>query len=735
MWAPAQQLATGIELSWDIDTRGMSMTSGRQSNSQHVERSRLRLVARWGRSFFAALYPCRFALLAVVIPGIALVGVPQVQECLRALAERREIPSLKIIQWAAVFVAALYWAASAWYWTRQLLGFRFPHQPAADRPFQLAQALLPRVIGTAGLALLALSIRRAGSGYESVDGGRLVAELDCMALTAAGLAALFYLLVHFRRRLFRLPPVAAVARIRDLPRATKIALIVTTVITVALFVGFAVAPLAIAPELGAVAILLSAAAAWCTFGSLAVFVDARFGLPVLPLVVVSVLVFSLWNDNHALRGTGTAAAEPMSLEAYTAAWLDARGDRLAGPGGYPVVVVAAAGGGIRAAYWTGSLLAALQDRYGLAFSEHTFAISGVSGGSLGAATYAALLDDRLASGRSRRCQDDSNNTLQACANAVLSQDFLAPVVGSMLFPDLTQRFLPFSVPAFDRGRVLEASWEQAWLGQGLPNTLAQPFYGLWANPEARVHRPLLFLNSTLVESGERVIVSPVALPLGSTFFGARMLHALTPANLPLSAAAHLSARFTYVSPAASIYDATGHLVGHLVDGGYFENSGADTAAGIVNALRAAARTRRPVAKLDIRVLLISNAPGEQVGGTHKPPPPDRWMTEVLAPVAALLNAREARGWEAESAIERMVSADGGVLTLGLAPSSVDLPLGWTLSDAAQCEIDTQLAHALDPATRAPAVVELDALLSDGAQSMAAAGREPSPRPRPSSACQ
>src|SRR5690606_37338373 len=55
----------------------------------------------------------------------------------------------------------------------------------------------------------------------------------------------------------------------------------------------------------------------------------------------------------------------------------------------PVFVVAAAGGGLRAAYWTALLLAEMDDRTCGQFGRHVLAASGVSGGSLGLALYAA----------------------------------------------------------------------------------------------------------------------------------------------------------------------------------------------------------------------------------------------------------------------------------------------------------------------------------------------------------
>ena len=57
---------------------------------------------------------------------------------------------------------------------------------------------------------------------------------------------------------------------------------------------------------------------------------------------------------------------------------------------HPLYIVATEGGGIRAAYWTAAVLGEIQDK-NPNFAAHLFAISGVSGGSLGAAVFEALL--------------------------------------------------------------------------------------------------------------------------------------------------------------------------------------------------------------------------------------------------------------------------------------------------------------------------------------------------------
>src|SRR5262249_39717770 len=73
-------------------------------------------------------------------------------------------------------------------------------------------------------------------------------------------------------------------------------------------------------------------------------------------------------------------------------WYDKREDRehFAEKGKpYPVYIVAAEGGGMYAGYHVASFLGRMQD-FCPNFAEHTFAVSSVSGGSLGAGVFATL---------------------------------------------------------------------------------------------------------------------------------------------------------------------------------------------------------------------------------------------------------------------------------------------------------------------------------------------------------
>src|SRR5207237_579137 len=116
-----------------------------------------------------------------------------------------------------------------------------------------------------------------------------------------------------------------------------------------------------------------------------------------------------------------------------------------------------------------------------------------------------------------------------------------------------------------------------------------------------------------VEKGNRIITSNVRLTT-NTFLdaqdAAKKLSRLRPrkietgCRIPLSTAAHMSARFTFVSPAGRFPDGT-----HIVDGGYFENFGATTADEI--ATRIKQRCTVPgheITNVDVKVIMISRKP-------------------------------------------------------------------------------------------------------------------------------
>src|SRR5581483_2786873 len=442
---------------------------------------------------------------------------------------------------------------------------------------------------------------------------------------------------------------------------------------------------------GAHTIFLFFAGTWIPFGTVLVYVGARYRLPpMLTTLLVLAVLFSAVNDNHAIRTDRRGAAPgapPKSLRDQAHAWIALR--EKGNPKVLPAFFVAAEGGGIRAAYWSAAVLSALDEIPG--FSWHVFAMSGVSGGSLGEAVYAGLLAERQAPGDGSCVVREPR--LLDCARGMLGQDYLSPALGVMLFPDLLQRFLFFPVPAFDRARALEASWEKGWRDRIGGNRFARPFDELWSGNGAQ-WVPSLFLNSTSAETGKRVLLANVRVS-EPQFADAADLREMLGAPVPLSTAVHNSARFTYVSPAGRMGNAgSGRAIGHLVDGGYFENSGTATLMEVLNGFTEALREpviRDRATRVRPVVLVIINDPEQRPDAQAAEP--YRFLGEVLSPVRALLHTRDARGSQARAVIHNTVTDPehhGCYLEVRLRHGAKPLPLGWMLSESAKEEIDGQL---------------------------------------------
>jgi len=443
--------------------------------------------------------------------------------------------------------------------------------------------------------------------------------------------------------------------------------------------------------LGAPAIVALALASWVIFGSFVVVLFPRSrGWPALTLLPLIVFVLAgPFNDNHAIRGHQILETDerPTPTQHFTD-WVRADPLRSAGD----VYVVAAAGGGLRAAYWAAAILSELDDASCGRFGRRAFALSGVSGGSLGAAVFVAMLADR---GASVRCGPDGRTAedqqLRPRVSRVLNGDFLSPALASMLFPDGIQRFVPYPYLSRDRAWALETSWEKAWTRAFGNTRFSQPFLALHAG-DARL--PSLVLNSTVVEDGKRIVASNLKFhPLA----GLDLFEDMPTADMALSTAVHNSARFTYVSPAGSLYKG-GYLFGRVVDGGYFENSGAAS-------LRELIATLAPDQQSRIHSIILTNdATDIRWCNRARPgliPRIEPALSELSAPLEALLDTREARGSLSELELIRMMGAGPpecsrriSEFALGDAPSDVaagipvlQSPLGWFLSGESQHHIE------------------------------------------------
>jgi predicted acylesterase/phospholipase RssA len=438
----------------------------------------------------------------------------------------------------------------------------------------------------------------------------------------------------------------------------------------------------------------------------------RRGLPIGAAVLTAAITFSVLNlnDGHEIRTFQSTirnrAVDRFSLPAgkssfttddFLRLWLQKRGDYADYQNAnkpYPIYVIAAQGGGIYAAYHTATFLAAMQDRCP-SFAQHIFAISAVSGGSLGAAAFAGLAKISAKNDHVQACQSlEQGGALRDAADRIFGQDLLSPLVGGLLFPDLLQSFLPFRVPSFDRARRLEDAFEGAWDSTQLASRgmLSRSILNFW-DLDGPV--PALVLNTTAVESGEQVVIPSLPWDI----WHERSIRDWLPdgTDMSLKTAAILSARFPWASPAGWLYSRAADekdkvkAKTHFVDGGYFDNSGTEIAKTIADALRRAASSIGWHERYDVKLIVLSGAsPGSHEAALR--------FSELSAPVRTFLSVRERRSALAQGRAEDETCAMPINFEISTFQSyrscldfGYDLPLGWRLSSFARTIISDHTA--------------------------------------------
>src|SRR6185369_2914769 len=649
----------------------------------------LKTVWEWLKDLAAILKPCRFSVIMLGLVLLFFLLTEPGEDLLRSLAE---LESNALITQLIFFGALIIWALNAWYWARVMLRFHFDmpamNDPAREKRRHSMRIHVPRILGV--LAFIAVGIAFCKGSAVYANSAKEFKTLCFFMATCVVLAGAFYSFTVVRHKivdkirskkqgLAAIPAnlyISTLGSFRQLEKGSLLSLAISMILAVVLFLLFLSFP-ASAAVFGSATIVLLAAATWIPFGSALVYAGSSYKVPVITLLVIFLLLFSFTNDNHTVRTLPGGKADRMTVKQDFKRWLPARLNKWPKGEKQPVFVIATEGGGIRAAYWTGIVLATLQD-YNPEFADHVYAISGVSGGSLGAAVFTSLVKEQHCA-RADNSRTSAIGPLQPYAHAILSADYLAPTTAYILYPDLLQRFLPFPVPWFDRSRAIEGAWGNAWEKQMKSGCLSEGFHALWDNGGERL--PALFLNSTWVESGKRVIASNLKID-AATFSDTVDIFDTVKADMRLSSAAHNSARFTYVSPAGTVRTPQG-VWGHLVDGGYYDNSGGSTAVEILDAMDEAMDEANPELRKSITpvVIMITNDP---LLDNEKSPAPYSFMNELLSPVRTFFNTRPARAGFSRSALYNWTCEKNGLyLPIGLQDVNGPLPMSWVLSDVAK----------------------------------------------------
>lgn len=464
----------------------------------------------------------------------------------------------------------------------------------------------------------------------------------------------------------------------------------------------AAAPELRAPLIGPAAVILFAEYFWLALAYVLFFFLGRWlsqGVSIALFITVLGLFLSGPFNMHSVRtiaaGQPAATAAQGRLSKHIDAWLEARRSEIESAGSpYPVFIVSAEGGGIRAAFWTAGLLGAIQD-VEPAFADHVLGISGVSGGSLGAATFAALVGEAQRDAIHAPQNGGDMGPLQGLAGQVLGRDYLSPVLATMLIPDAAACLLHGEWAA-DRAAVLERTFELGWRQAVGTDVFQDPMTALWR--DAALHRvPTLFMNSTESASGRRIVNSPVVLDPGLSS-AISLPVTIPPHSLRLSTAVLLSARFPAISPIASLgeTDEDGPL--HVVDGGYADNSGTLTAAEIVEALAASAERLGLADRIRIIAIVITDEP---IALNERESHADRRSQSgivstavgaVLSPFETLNHVRKALSTKHRESLTALIHGRGGEVLDGFAlkASRMEFPLGWMLAPATRSALMQQI---------------------------------------------
>jgi hypothetical protein len=417
--------------------------------------------------------------------------------------------------------------------------------------------------------------------------------------------------------------------------------------------------------------LCTATAVLLAAGSLLRLDAVRFYRHIGAYGLVATICYACWSlSPHPVSGELPAAqrlgvSRPSNFDAFFRRWLALRGETPQHHG--PLLLVAVAGGGVRAAAHATLSLAAADDTFGGKFGDRTLAISAVSGGALGAATWLGQRVEHLSV--SDASASPSPTALQL--SRFYQRDFVSPTLNRLLAHDLPFGMLP-GQQISDRDRVLAETWASSWDDLRRAANAAPVSETIFRRSVASLGNdprlPIVIFNATSAADGRPALYSSVH----AKYPGAWLLDT----SVKVMDAVTDSARFAVVSPVGdgcALHEAapplhSGNRFVHcgegfdpipVADGGYNDNSGLASLESILDEL-----ADYDASLANVYVIIIRSNPEiglrlEEGQRFDK----GRAIPELLAPLAVLEAARSARSdllaerWERRLGTSRVMTWD------------------------------------------------------------------------------
>jgi hypothetical protein len=655
-----------------------------------------------------ALWVVRVPIVTTALGLVILDKLPQAQDMfIDSSASKRQL----------LFLAPmlLIWALPTYYASQELLetDARFQRQAAGRGTFaRVMQVAVALVLGLLTFTAVFVGMRQAHAILEAFRPN----VQDTTAIDNAETALfhhevlLFACVAAFIALIYWFPRLSAIFRRPAIRRAADLlpgwgwlsALLILFIAILTSLILFPVQAAAWFPRGFSIPFILGG---WLPFLSYLGSLGRQLRVPIITgLGLTLILLNAFLGDDHAVRllqTAQTADTQRVPLEQAVTWWKTANScDQKSAACPRPIVI-ATAGGASRAAFFTASVIGQLMTPAAddPTFDPNTvrnrlFAISSVSGGSMGAVMVTAALNATTDS-RNQPCGQSAATlwwgttigTWRDCFEALTSGDFLTPVIFGLAYHDAFGFF-----PIKDRAVLLENAWSRRFSDLVTradtppqnPNCVGLDCQLLTLKPRTGHWIPLLILNGTSERTGGRIITTPLAteytangkcselFPLARNFYdlvnpkttceavktdaqhGAGT-QAAAFEDLRVSTAALNSARFPIISPPGVVQNGAGKLiVDHIVDGGYFDNYGIESATNLVKALHEISPDLAPL------VVVITNDPSDEqfptdpAAAADKPTQKEQQafqassssdlLSDITAPVVTVMNNRNLRGF-------------------------------------------------------------------------------------------
>jgi hypothetical protein len=631
------------------------------------------------------------SIVVLLIAWFTMFRVDQVTDAIIALGDFGSLHHFVIF-----CLISLLWAFLIWYWVRIFYYIEYGKRSLSNYEEVLIN-YTPRILGAAALLVIGLAFLAQAPQCQKSNQSNPVFNIGIFFVI---LACLFVIFTNLRRRIFNIKSSEQYKASPNtkqnmvpatfLANVTRSILIGTSVIMFLLLIGLMIWPIQLTVYLGdGVTVLIGCLCIWLPLLYWIRYFSLKLGFPLFLPLLVLIAVFSFFNGNANVRLVEGPTAPGKNITEYYNEWLkEASPSVQQDDQRTPMIIALSEGGGIRAAYWSAQLMARIQQEHG-DFRKNLFCISGVSGGSFGATVFDGLL----------AYQDRHSETkIQQKITDIVGKDFLSPTIACMLTRGVIQLLIPFPIPSFDNAKVFEETWEITWRNNlNGDTTFSNPFLSLWQNP-GKLPIPPVFLNTTQVENGYPIYVSHLRIGRNSAqvnqFAGMYLpLDFYTDIlgngsrDVPVSTASHLSARFTYVSPAGTMIGKDGSYIG-LVDGGYFDNTGANTAYQVLFNLLDHDNT---IYQKDVMPVIVYIKNGAKVPDVKNTGP--TMLYQLFAPLNTMMQIRDSNTNNGLLHLKEFVEFHRGkFIEFSLQDDNDDpttLPLGWALSRKAQDDIDNQ----------------------------------------------